>query len=98
MFGTYITVDDAATAFAEATQNIATTVIPRVFSGVTLSNAERVNEELFFLAVYVIDGLIKNPVNESWAKNCEAIAKAYYSKCAAILGDDHWMFAARFLE
>ena len=98
MFGTYLTVDDASTAFAEATQNISTTLVPEVFSSVMLANPDRVREELFYLAVYVLDGLIKNPANASWATNCEAIAKSYYSKCAAILGEDHWTFAARFLE
>lgn len=98
MSATYITINDAAIAFAEATQNIATSLVPKVFSGVSLPNSQKVNEELFFLAVYVIDGLIKNPVNQSWADNCERIAKEYYSKCAALLGEDHWTFAARFLE
>jgi hypothetical protein len=98
MIGMYLTVDDASTAFAEATQNIATTLVPQVFSSVTLANPDLVSEELFYLAVYVLDGLIKNPVNASWATNCETIAKSYYSKCAAILGNDHWTFAANFLE
>lgn len=98
MFNSYITVNDAATALSEVTSNIGNTLLPNVFSNAELPNVDCINEELFFLSMYVIDGLIKNSGDESWAANREALAKHYYSKCATTFGEDLSTFVAHFLE
>jgi hypothetical protein len=94
----YITVNDAATALAAATHKVGSTLVPHVFCKVNLPNADKVNGKLFFLGMYIVDGLIKNAVDESWKANREELAKQYYMKWSTTLGEGLTSFAARFLE
>ena len=93
-----ITTTDAATALAQLTSNIGSTFLQSVFPEAAFPNAERVNQELLFLSMYIIDGLIKNPAQESWQKHREPLAKHYYSKCTILAGQHLDGFMTLFLE
>lgn len=73
-------------ALSEITQDIRTNYIQKVVSDASLKDVEIVKTELYFLAMYVIDGRIKNATDKSWGANQETIAKQYYSKCAGFSG------------
>jgi hypothetical protein len=78
LFG--ISVDDAISALHGATQKLRDDFVSRCFPGVPFSAENGV--ELGFLAVYVVDDLVKNPQHPSWLNHREAVAKGYYSACA----------------
>ncbi len=62
---------------SEVTKDIRSNYLQRVFSDASLPDAEVVQEQLFFLAMYVIDGAIKNSTEKSWIGkprvHCQAV-------------------------
>lgn len=75
-----ISVDQAISALHGATVKLREDFGSRCFPNVPFSSDNAA--ELGFLAVYVIDNIIKNPPHPSWAKHKEDVAKGYYSACA----------------
>lgn len=93
-----ITIEEATTALAELTDDIRTNYLQKVFPQARLPDPETVNEELLILTMYVIDGLIKNPVDESWRAHMESLAKGYYSRCAKLASKDVNALMVVFLD
>jgi hypothetical protein len=84
IFRSRITIEDATTALAEVTDDIRSNYVQKVFPEAVLPDRERVSEELLILTMYIIDGLLKNPVDGSWLIHKESLVKRYYSSCAKL--------------
>lgn len=78
MFG--ISINSAISTLHDATKKLREDFASRCFPGVPFDGHN--GAELGFLAVYVIDNLIKNPAHPSWLRYRETVAKGYYAACA----------------
>ena len=82
MFGTRISVDDAIAALSNAVKDIQQNYLTKVDAFNThLDECWAVQEELRYLAMYFIDGLIKHTQGCGWPGHRETLAKGFYAAC-----------------
>jgi hypothetical protein len=90
-----ISVSTAISALHGETQRLRNEFVPKCFPKVPFTADHAI--ELGFLAIYIIDNMVKHPAHTSWLKYQEAVAKGYYSACAKTRSFSEEIFALVYL-
>lgn len=91
-----ITVTDAVEALTATTVKLRSDYASKCFPSLPFSPENDI--ELGFLAVYVLDNLIKSQQHSSWQKHREAVAKGYYRSLAAKWSFGDTLFSMLYLS